>query len=614
MSLCKPEISMNKYKIKLIMDRKIEVPKRIFDLMLQYEAKYPEQRIALSGKTGKNKWNSYSPKQYREAANTLSFALLAKGIAPGDKVAIISTNRPEWTIMQMAVTQIGGILVPIYPTITADDYRYILNHCEAKLLLMEGEIVMRKIQSVQDDLKYLKETYTFVDRKEYPYLEQLMEFGRSNENMPELEARRAEVNESQCAMIIYTSGTTGTPKGVMLSHKNIMSQLANLVQIPSSWSKRGLSFLPLCHAYENMIVLLYQCLGMTVFYVSNLATIAEAMREVHPTMMTAVPRVLEKFYEKIVASGKTKTGAARSIFEWALNLALQYNIEAEDRTAWYNAQHKLADKLVYSKIRQGLGAEDFDILVSGAASLQPKLCSFFSAIGMPVFEGYGMTETSPVIAVSCREKYGREANTVGFPLGGVEVEIADNGEIICRGHNVMMGYYKNEEQTKEIIDEGGWLHTGDLGKFTERGQLVITGRVKNIFKTSMGKYVNPQIIEEKMVLSKYIDQIVVLGENQKFVAALIVPDFSAVKEWCDNEKIAYTQPSEMIHNLNVRNLIKSEINKYNQELSKTENVVKFELLADEWSTDNGMLTPTLKVKRKKISEKYADLIQKIFED
>jgi len=587
--------------------------KRIYDIMLHYEERYPEQKIALSGKIGKNKWNEYTPQHYRKTANELSCALLAKGIQKGDKVAVISTNRPEWTITQMAVTQIGAVLVPIYPTITAEDYQYILNHCEAKLVILEGEIVMRKVQSVAGSLPALKDIYTFVDRKDYPYWDQLIALGRENYDEGKLVDARAANDAKECAMIIYTSGTTGTPKGVMLSHYNIMSQIENLKHIPSKWSKKGLSFLPLCHAYENMIVLLYQYLGMTVYYVSNLATIAEAMREVHPTMMTAVPRVLEKFYEKIEASGKAKTGAARSIFEWAVKVALKYNIEDEDRTAAYNLQHKLADKLVYSKIRSGLGADKFDILVSGAASLKPELCSFFSAIGMPVFEGYGMTETSPVIAVSCREKYGREANTVGFPLGGVDVAINKEGEIICRGHNIMMGYYKSEELTREIIDESGWLHTGDMGRFTDRGQLVITGRLKNIFKTSMGKYVNPQVIEEKMSQSKYIDQIIAVGENQKFVAALIIPDFTAIKEWCESQKIIYSHPKEMVENLNVKNLIKSEIDKYNKDLSKSENVMKFTILADEWTQDNGLLTPTLKVKRSKIAKRYADVIQAMFE-
>ncbi|MBR6904026.1 MAG: long-chain fatty acid--CoA ligase [Bacteroidales bacterium] len=587
--------------------------KRIYDIMLRYEERHPDQKIALSGKIGKNKWNEYTPKQYKKTADELSCALLAKGIAKGDKVAVISTNRPEWTITQMAVTQIGAVLVPIYPTITAEDYKYILNHCEAKLVILEGEIVMRKVQSVAAELPTLKDIYTFVDRKDYPFWDQLLELGRANFDEGKLSELRAANSEKDCAMIIYTSGTTGVPKGVMLSHYNIMSQLEYLNHIPSKWSKKGLSFLPLCHAYENMIVLLYQYLGMTVYYVSNLATIAEAMREVHPSMMTAVPRVLEKFYEKIIASGKAKTSAARSIFEWAVNVALKYNIEPEDRSAFYNMQHALADKLVYSKIRHGLGADNFDIVVSGAASLKPELCSFFSAMGMPVFEGYGMTETSPVIAVSCREKYGRQSGTVGFPLGGVDVAINKEGEIICRGHNIMMGYYKDEAQTREIIDEGGWLHTGDMGRFTERGQLIITGRLKSIFKTSMGKYVNPQAIEEKMSQSKYIDQIVVVGENQKFVAALIVPDFSAIKEWCESEKIVYSHPKEMVDNLNVKSLIKSEIDKYNKELSKAENVMKFEILADEWTQENGLLTPTLKVKRSKISKKYAGLIQAMFD-
>ena len=588
--------------------------KRIYDIMLQYEERHPEQKLALSGKIGKNKWNEYTPQLFKKTANELSCALLAKGIRKGDNVAVISTNRPEWTITQMAVTQIGAVLVPIYPTITAEDYQYILQHCGAKLVILEGEIVMRKVQSVADTLPQLKDIYTFVDRKDYPYWDQLVALGREHYDESKLDELRAANTENDCAMIIYTSGTTGTPKGVMLSHHNILSQIENLQHIPSQWSKRGLSFLPLCHAYENMIVLLYQYLGMTVYYVSNLATIAEAMREVKPTMMTAVPRVLEKFYEKIEASGKTKTGAARSIFDWAVKVALKYNIEDEDRTTAYNMQHKLADRLVYSKIRKGLGADNFDILVSGAASLKPELCSFFSAIGMPVFEGYGMTETSPVIAVSCREKYGREANTVGFPLGGVDVAITKDGEIICRGHNVMMGYYKNEEQTKEIIDESGWLHTGDMGRFTERGQLVITGRIKNIFKTSMGKYVNPQIIEEKMLQSKYIEQIMVVGENQKFVAALIIPNFSAIKDWCESEKIIYLHPKEMVENLNVKSLIRSEIDKFNRELSKPENVMRFELLADEWTQENGFLTPTLKVKRNKISKRYAELINSMFVD
>ena len=387
--------------------------KRIYDIMLQYEERHPDQKLALSGKIGKNKWNEYTPQLFKKTANELSCALLAKGIRKGDKVAVISTNRPEWTITQMAVTQIGAVLVPIYPTITAEDYQYILQHCGAKLVILEGEIVMRKVQSVADSLTELKDIYTFVDRKDYPYWDQLIALGREKYDEAKLQELRDGNDEKECAMIIYTSGTTGTPKGVMLSHYNILSQIENLKHIPSKWSKKGLSFLPLCHAYENMIVLLYQYLGMTVYYVSNLATIAEAMREVKPTMMTAVPRVLEKFYEKIEASGKSKTGAARSIFDWAVKVALKYNIEDEDRTAVYNMQHKLADRLVYSKIRKGLGADNFDILVSGAASLKhfilPTITiSLTSAAGLLRLTRASMLET-------VRQEYIRTAKAKGAP-------------------------------------------------------------------------------------------------------------------------------------------------------------------------------------------------------
>lgn len=589
----------------------MENVKRVFDIMLQYEARHPEQQQALSCKRD-GEWIFFSPKQYCDLANTLSYGLMAKSVKQGDKVAVISTNRPEWTFIQMAVTQIGAVLVPIYPTITSDDYLYILNHCEAKLLIMEGEEVMNKIKKVRAQLLHLVDIYTFVDRKEFPYWDQLLEVGRQNPYPEQLQRCRDVVRERDCAMIIYTSGTTGQPKGVMLSHYNLMQQIHNLKHIPAKWSKRALSFLPLCHAYENMLVLLYQYLGITIFYVSHLTAIQNSIQEVHPTMMSAVPRVFETFYNGILKVGKGQKGLAQRIFFWAVELAKQYKVEAEERTMWYNIRHFIAEKLVYRKIRAGLGLDAFDIFVSGAASLQPQLYAFFSAIGMPVFEGYGMTETSPVIAVSNREKYGREPGTVGFPLGGVEVRISSEGEIVCRGHNVMMGYYHDEAQTNEIIDGDGWLHTGDLGRFTEKGQLVLTGRKKHLFKTSTGKYVNPQVVEDKMMQSPFISQIVVVGENQKFAAALIVPNFDTLKCWCGRHNIVYTTNALMTHHPEVVARIKREIDRYNQELGKAENVMRFSLIPDEWSLATGYMTPTLKIKRDKVITDYAAEIDKMY--
>lgn len=585
---------------------------RIFDVMLHYEERHPEQKKALSCKKD-GQWIFYSPAEYCETANILSFALLQKGIGKGDKVGIISTNRPEWTITQMAVTQIGAILVPIYPTISAEDYNYILQHSGVKLLIMEGAEVMGKIQQVRANATELKDLYTFVDRKEFPYWDQLIELGKQNPNPELLQERRDQVDEKDCAMIIYTSGTTGEPKGVMLSHFNLMQQIENLKHIPAKWSKKCLSFLPLCHAYENMLVILYQYLGMTVYYVPYLTAIQSSIKEIHPTMMSAVPRVFEKFYDGIIKGGNSQKGMAKKIFFWAVDVAKAYKIEDSERSAWYNLKHSVADKLIYSKIRQNLGIERFDIFVSGAASLQPELCAFFSAIGMPVFEGYGMTETSPVIAVSCREKYGREARTVGFPLGGVEIAITPESEVICRGHNVMMGYYKNEEGTREIIDADGWLHTGDLGHFTTKGQLVLTGRKKNLFKTSMGKYVNPQVIEDKLVLSHYIENVVVVGENRNYAAALIVPDFTFLKTWCTENGVPFTSNEEVIKNPEVNKLIKKEIDSCNQTIGKAEKIMKFQLIADEWSQATGLLTPTLKVKRNKVLDKYKQTIDQLYE-
>ncbi|MBO7459490.1 MAG: AMP-binding protein, partial [Bacteroidales bacterium] len=478
--------------------------RRVFDLLAHYKEKFPDQKVALAGKVN-GKWREYSIDEYIELTNIISGALIELGVQPQDKVAVISNNRPEWNILDMAITQIGGVMVPIYPTISEGDYKIILNNCEAGICIVEGIAVMNKIEAIWPETPSLKQLFTFIDRGKYQYFDNLIELGKEHPHTEEIEKRKAEVDEMSCATIIYTSGTTGVPKGVMLSHHNLMNQFKNFCQTPSPWSKRAFSFLPVCHAYERALIYMYHYLGMSIYYAESIATIADNMKEVHPTMMCAVPRVLEKFYDKIYSSGKNMKGLSKSIFYWSMKITEDYKIEG--RSWFYNLKLKIADKLVYSKIREKLGAENFDIIVSGAASITKKISGFFSAIKMPVFEGYGLTETSPVITVSNRDKYGREVGAVGQPLPGVEVKIADNGEIICRGHNVMMGYYKQPELTAEVIDKDGWFHTGDLGKFNEHGLLQITGRMKNLFKTSLGKYVNPDVVEGKFNTSGFIELI-----------------------------------------------------------------------------------------------------------
>ena len=599
---------------------------RLFDILDNYCEKWPDQNVALAKKEN-GVWVKYSPKQYQEISRNLAYALIELGIQPQDKIAIISSNRPEWNMLDMAIQQIGAIIVPIYPTISKEDYHFILNNCEAKMVILEGIAVMNKIEEILPNTPNLKLIYTMSDRQKYPFFQQLLELGETHHHPEELELRRNNVKAGDCATIIYTSGTTGVPKGVMLSHSNLLGQLRGIQHTPAKWSKTAFSFLPICHAYERVLVYMYQLLGMSVYYAESLATIADNMKEIHPTMMTAVPRVLEKMYEKIVQNGNKMKGLSGHIFRWAVKLTERYKIDPDERSSFYNLKIKIADKLVYSKIREQLGAENFDIIVSGAASISQKVAGFFSAIKMPVYEGYGMTETSPVICVSDNSKGGREVGTVGRALPGIELKINEQGEIICRGHNVMLGYYKNEELTKEIIDKDGWLHTGDMGYIDDRGRLFITGRLKNLFKTSMGKYINPQVIEEKFSESKFIENIVVFGEGQKFAAALIVPNFAYIKTWFAQQnklnfnlkqnnkqnKLDFTTKEECIKMKEVKDAISKEVKNYNTFFGETEQIKKFELVADDWTIENGIMTPTLKVKRKVVQQRYKNLIDSMFE-
>lgn len=572
--------------------------------------KYPEQDTALAKKEN-GEWRRYSIQEYVNTTNIISFALIKIGIKKNDKVAIISSNRPEWNILDMAIQKVGAITVPIYPTISKDDYKIIINNCEAKLAIIEGLSVLSKIEEIRPEIPSIEHIYTFVKRSEqYPIWDDLISLGKENVDFEELERRESSILPSDCATIIYTSGTTGIPKGVMLSHSNILGQIENLRQTPSKDSTRALSFLPLCHAYERTLVYLYQYLGMSVYYSESIATIAQEMKEIHPTMMTCVPRLLEKIYLKVKQTGNEKKGLTRIIFRWAMQLAEKYTVEG--RSKLYDMKLRIADKLVYRKIREKLGSDCFDIIVSGAASLQPNISAFFSAIKMPVYEGYGMTECSPVIATSSNVPHGREAGFVGPALPGIEIKISETGEIMCRGHNVMLGYYKLPELTAEVIDNDGWFHTGDLGEFNQYGLLKITGRMKNLFKTSLGKYINPDIVERKFTESNFFENIVVFGENEKYAAALIIPDFDFIKSWCKKHGISYSNDHDMLNNQDVKTRLANEIKRINSFFGDTEKIKRYCFIEDSWTVANGILTPTLKVKRSVVKEKYSNLINKLF--
>ena len=583
---------------------------RIFDILDRYLEKFPNQDAALACKRD-GEWKKFSIQEYVELTNLMSYGMMALGVKKGDNIGIVSGNRPEWNMLDFAVMQIGAVSVPIYPTISQEDYRHILNHAGMRMIFIEGKDLRSRLEPILPTVTTLEDIFTFnQENSKYRILDQLIELGRQKPQPEELTKIKASIKPEELATIIYTSGTTGTQKGVMLSHSNIVNQLLSLKVTPAEWSNKALSFLPLCHAYERTLVYLYQYLGMSVYYAESLATIAENIKEINPTMMTCVPRLLEKIYDKLYAAGRKLPFVKRNMYYWAFDLATKYQLTGMSKLMQY--QLKLADKLVYSKWREAIGG-NFDIVVSGGSAIQSHVASFFSAIGMPVFEGYGMSEGSPVIAVSQRGVNGRKFGTVGPPLPGVNIRIIENNEIVFRGHNVMMGYYKDPELTAQVIDKDGWLHTGDTGKFTPEGQLIITGRLKNIFKTSFGKYVNPQAVESKFSESGFFENLIVLGENKKYAAALILPDFAYLRTWCGEHKIPYTTNEEMIKNPDVIKRLQKEIKHYNHFFGDYEQIKRYQFVTDEWSPASGFLSPTLKIKRNVLEKFYADKIEKLFE-
>ncbi len=585
---------------------------RLFDFPYYQQDKYTSIPDALTTKHN-GVWIKTSTQEYIAKANAVSRALLKMNVQKNDKIAIISTNnRTEWNIMDIGVLQTGAQTVPIYPTISEDDYEYILNHSGAIYCFVSDAEILRKINLIRDKIPNVKEVYSFNEITGCKNWNELLIQGVNTGNQNEVEDRKKNVQSEDLATIIYTSGTTGRPKGVMLSHKNIVSNvLDSASRIPFEAGKsRALSFLPICHIFERMILYLYQYYGVSVYFGESIDKISDNLKEVRPTVITAVPRLLEKVYDKIYAKGTELTGIKKNLFFWAIDLGLRYEPYGKNGF-WYEFQLKIARKLIFSKWKEGLGG-NLDLMVSGSAALQPRLARIFAAAEIPVMEGYGLTETSPVISVNDIRNKGFKVGTVGKVIDNIEVVIAEDGEILCKGPNVMMGYYKDEKLTSEVITNG-FFHTGDIGVFDDQGFLKITDRKKEMFKTSGGKYIAPQLIENTMKQSRFIEQIMVIGDGQKMPAAFIQPNFDFIKEWAVIHGIVLGKSNEeIISNKKVIARIQEEVDTLNEKFGNWEKIKRFELTPDIWSIEGGHLTPTLKLKRKIVMEKYINLFHKIY--
>jgi long-chain acyl-CoA synthetase len=558
-------------------------------------------------------WKSTSTKEYVEQINKISRGLLRLGVKPNDKVALISTNnRTEWNIMDIGVMQLGAQDVPIYPTISEDDYAYVLNHSESVFCFVSDKEVYDKVMAIKAEVKSLKEVYTFDVIDGAKHWSEVLELGTDDSNQNEVQALMDKVSENDLATLIYTSGTTGRPKGVMLSHKNIASNaIHSSTRLPlDKGSAKALSFLPVCHVYERMLQYMYQYGGVSVYFAESIETISDNLKEVKPEVMSAVPRLLEKVYDKIIAKGADLTGIKKKLFFWAVELGLKYEPYKKNGW-WYETQLKLARKLIFSKWQEALGG-NLKVIASGSAALQPRLARVFNAADIKVMEGYGLTETSPVVSVNDMRNGGFRIGTVGRPIPETTVKIAEDGEVLVKGPQVMMGYYKDKEKTDEVLEDG-YFHTGDIGEIDSDGFLKITDRKKEMFKTSGGKYVAPQIIENMMKQSRFIEQIMVVGEGQKMPAALIQLNEEFVKEWGERKHIDLGDSlSEMVTHPELIERVQEEIDIHNKKFGKWEQVKKFELTPDVWSIEGEHLTPTMKLKRRVIKEKYIDLYNKIY--
>ena len=589
-------------------------PTRLFDIP-HYQLEHIPMKLMMTSKVG-GEWKSYSTKEFTEAVDQASRALLELGVKAGDKVALIShNNRCEWNIMDHALLQIGAVDVPIYPTMTEADYEYIFNHSESIYCFVSNDELYQKVTNILSKCEHMKKVFTFEQYNGMNHWSEVLALGADQTRQADVEKARDAVKPEDLATIIYTSGTTGLPKGVMLSHKNVVSNvIAATPRIPGlvKGEAKTLSFLPVCHSFERFIQYLYMYNGASIYFAESIETIKADLNYCQPTIFTAVPRLLEKFFDGIVANGTSAGGLKTKIFEWAVSLALQWEPE-QANGGFYHWKLGIADKLVFSKVRAALGLTQIKAVASGSAALQPRLARFFNGIGVPILEGYGLTETAPVISVNTTAEPGMiRIGAVGKVIDGVEAKIAEDGEILAKGPNIMMGYYKQPELTAEVMT-GEWFHTGDIGVI-EDGFIRITDRKKEMFKTSGGKYVAPQLIENELKASHLIEQSMVIGSGRKFPAAICILNEPGVKEWCSRHDIEYTSIKEMALNQQVRDRVWKDVERANSSFGKWEQVKKIIIDTDEFTVDNGCLTPTFKVKRKPILAKYEEQIEALYAD
>jgi len=581
--------------------------KRLFDVPYHQLASYPQENMFVTKTDGE--WKPVSTQDFLSEAMEISKGLIAMGVQPGDMIGLVSPTRYEWNVMDIGIQQVGAIVVPFYPNISESDYEYIFNDAGIKLCVVADADLHEKITNIRGEIPTLENLFTMENVSNAKNWSEIKTAG-SSEDENNVKSRMEKVQHEDMATIIYTSGTTGFPKGVMLSHKNILSNVSGCIEpIPADQNSKVLSFLPVCHIYERMLHYLYMYIGASIYFAESMDTIGDNIREVQPDVFTAVPRLIEKVFDKIMAKGDELTGIKRKLFFWAVQLAESYTVE--NRSFMYNLKLKIARKLIFSKWQVALGG-NVRAIASGSAALQPRLARIFLAADIPILEGYGLTETSPVCTVNSFDR-GIRIGTVGPMIDDVKVKIAEDGEILIQGPNVMMGYYKLQDKTDEVIKDG-WFHTGDIGEFVEGKFLKITDRKKEIFKTSGGKYIAPQAMENKFKESRFIEQIIVIGESQKFPSALIVPNFEFVKEWAKRKDLNLDSATndEIASNQKVIDRINREVETFNKEYGSWEQLKCVELLTSEMSIEGGELTPTLKLKRKMIMEIHAEKINKIY--